>query len=60
MNDVLRVVADSIEESGRCTPPTLLAEVWYAMREESTALAAVKEDVDSLDVRCSDEPAPRR
>jgi len=56
---VLPVAADSIEKSVVALRQ-LLAEVQQFRRAESTALAAAKEGVHSLDVRCSDEPAPRR
>jgi len=59
VQDVLRVAADSIEKSVVALH-RLLAEVWQVRRTENATLAAVEKGVDSLDVRRSDEPAPRR
>ena len=56
---MLRVVADSTEKSVVALRQ-LLAEVWWVRRAETATLSAAKEGVDSLDVRRSDEPAPRR
>jgi len=56
---VLRVTADSIEESVAALRQ-LVAEVWYSRRTESTAFAAAKKGVDTLNVCGCDKPAPRR
>jgi len=59
VHDVLCIVADSFESSVVALRQ-LLAEIWWVRRAETAVLAAAEEGVDSLDVRRSDEPAPRR
>ena len=52
-------MADSIEKSVVALRP-VLKEAWLVRRAETVALSAAEEGVDLLDVRHSDEPAPRR
>jgi len=56
---VLRVEAYFIEKS-IATPPAALQSLVDPAGRIRSACYVAKEGIDSLDVRCSNEPAPRR